>query len=89
MLFLRNTLLFIVVLGVLVYLIATRIRAEFFKMTGKSQPLFRSHSAEFKTFCKSPPADKVASLLKLKKKLSTALVIAAIAFLLAILSVAI
>jgi hypothetical protein len=88
MLFLRITLLFIFVSGFLVYFISTRIRSEFFKTGGEAQSIFRGHSAEFKAYCKNPPTEYISKLLKLKKKLSVALIISSVSFLLAILSVA-
>ncbi len=50
-------------------------------------PLFRGSNVEFKAFCKNPPTQYASNLLKLKKKLSMALTIAVIAFLLAMLAV--
>ena len=87
MLFLRITLLFIIVSGILVYLISTKIRAEFLNTGGEIIPLFRGSSAEYKAFCKNPPTLYAANLLKTRKKLSIGLMIAVVAFLLAILSV--
>ena len=88
MLFLRIILFLIFVLGIIVYLISIKIRSEFLNTGEKITPLFRGSSAEFKAFCKNPPTQYVSKLLKLKKKLSVALIIAIIVFLLAILSVA-
>ena len=88
MLFLRFTLFIIFALGILVYLISIKIRSEFLNTSGKVQSLFRGHSAEFEAFSKNPPAEYVSRLLQWKKKLSIALIIAIIAFLLVILSVA-
>jgi len=87
MLFLRFTLLLIFALGLIVYLISIRIRSKFLNTTGKTQPLFRGHSAEFEAFCKNPPTEIVSRLLQLQKKLSIALIIVIIAFLLIILTV--
>ena len=86
MLFLRLTLFLIFALGILVYLISTRIRSEFLNTGGKIIPLFRGSSVEYKAFCKHPPTPYISRLLKLKKRFSTALIIAVLAFLLAILS---
>jgi len=88
MFFLRITLFMILVLGFLIYFIATRIRAEFFNHSGQVQPLFGGHSEEFEAFCSNPPRPSVSRLSELKRKLSVALSIAIIAFLLSILSVA-
>ncbi len=88
MLFLRFTLLLISALGILVYLISIKIRSEFLTTRGKVQPLFRGHSAEFEAFCKNPPTEYVSRLLQRQKKLSIALIIVIIAFMLAVLSVA-
>jgi type IV secretory pathway VirB6-like protein len=88
MLFLRFALLLIFTLGIFVCLISIRIRSKFFNTTGQAQPLFRGHTAEFEAFCKNPPTKIVSSLLQLQKKLSIALIIVIIAFLLIILTVA-
>lgn len=88
MLFLRLTIFLIIGLGALVYLISTKIKSEFLNTGGKIIPQFRGSSGEFKAFCKNPPTQYAAKLLELRKKLSIALTIAVIAFLLAILAAA-
>ena len=87
MLFLRLTIFIFVLLGIAIYLISTKIRSEFINSGGKIIPQFRASRAEFKAFCNNPPTQKASRLLKLKKKLSIALVVAVFVFLLAILSV--
>jgi len=87
MFFLRLTIFIIIALGIAVYLLSTKIRSEFINTGGKIIPQFRASRAEFKAFCNNPPTQKAARLLKLKKQLSIALVVAVFVFLLAILSV--
>ncbi|SRR6056297_682211 len=87
MFFLRLTILLIIVLGGLVYLISARIKAEFIKAEEKVPPVFRHQSSAFKAFCQNPPTPQIEQLVELKKKLSKALLIAVLAFVLAILSV--
>ncbi len=87
MLFLRVTLIIISILGFLSYLISIKIRSEFLNIYEAPQSLFGRHSAEIQAFCKKPPNLYVSKLLKLHKKLSVALIIFFIAFLLGILSV--
>ena len=87
MLFLRFTFFLIIALGILIYLISTKIRSEFINTGGTEIPQFRSRSTEFKAFCKNPPTQYAFDLLKLKKKLSTALIVAVFVFLLTILLV--
>ena len=86
MFFLRFALLIFFALGIIVYIISTKIRSEFLNTSGKDQPLFRAHSAEFEAFCKNPPTEYMSRLMQLKKKLSIALIIDIIVLLLAILS---
>ncbi len=88
MFFLRITLFIIAILGFLTYIISTKIRSQFFSIHGKPQPLFRSKSSDYKAFCKNPPTQYIARRLALKRKLLVALIVAVVAFLLAILSVA-
>jgi hypothetical protein len=83
MLFLRLTVFLIIALGIFIYLISTRLRSEFIDTGGKIIPQFRGNNAEYKAFCKNPPTPYAAKLLELKKKLSIALIIAVLVFLLA------
>jgi len=84
MLFLRFTVFLIIALGVLIYLISTKIRSEFKNTGGRIVPQFRGSSAEFEAFCKNPPTENASKLLKLKKKLSISLIVAVFVFLLSI-----
>jgi hypothetical protein len=87
MFFLRLAIFLIIVLGGLVYLISARIRAEFINAGEKVHPTFRDHSSVFKAFCRNPPTPHIEKLVKLKKRLTIALLIAVLAFAFAILSV--
>lgn len=87
MLFLRLTIFIIIALGILIYLVSTKIRAEFLNTGGNIIPLFRGSNEEFKAFCKSPPTQYASKLLSFKKKISIALIIAVIILLLTILVV--
>ena len=86
MFFLRFIFLIIIILGALIYLLSNKIRVEFFKISGENQPLLGTHSEEFNKFCENPPSENISRILKLKKKLSIALIISIVSFLLAILS---
>jgi uncharacterized membrane protein len=86
MLFLRFIILIIIILGVLIYLIANRIRSEFYNFSGKHQLLFGGHSEEFKNFCNKPPSEEISKTIKLQKKLSIALIISIFLFIIAVLS---
>lgn len=87
MLFLRFTILAIIVLGILIYLITIKIRTEFLKTGDESVSFSRGMHAGYKAFCKHPPNDYAADLLKTRKKLSISLTVATVAFLLAIVAV--
>lgn len=89
MLFLRITLLLIIVLGLLIYLLSRRIRVEFLRTGGEIVPQFRGSSEEYKAFCKHPPTPYAANMLRMRKRFSIALMVAALGFLIAIISVVI
>jgi len=88
MLFLRLTLLAIIILGAMAYLIRAKIWAEFQNRGGTAQGFFRGQSEGYKAFCHNPPTPDIARLLERKRKFSIALAVAVVSFLLAILSVA-
>lgn len=89
MFFLRFTVLAIIVLGILIYLITIKIRTEFLKTGEDSIAFSRGMHAEYKAFCENPPNDFAADLVKTRKKLTIAMVVAVAALLLAILLVVI
>ncbi len=72
MLFLRLLIFVIVALGVVIYLTAIKLRAEFYNAGDKH--------FEFKDFYKNPPTDYAASLVRLIKKLTLGLIAAVVVF---------
>jgi len=87
MLFLRLMVFLIIVLGVLLYLISGKVRAEFVNNVEKINPSLMNSKSVFKEFCKNPRTPYISQLIKTKKRLTIALIISVLVFLIAVSSV--